>query len=63
MQAEQSDLDELLTPQEAATLFRWSPGTFYVYACRRKIPSIKIGRSLRFRRADLERLLEVRPAR
>jgi excisionase family DNA binding protein len=55
---------ELLTPQEAADFLRWSLPTIYTYAARRKLPTVKLGRSLRFRRADLERLVKagLRPA-
>ncbi len=51
-------MDALLTPQEAAALLRWSLPTIYTYASRRKLPTIKLGRSLRFRRSDLERLVK-----
>jgi len=55
---------DLLTPREASDFLRWSLPTLYTYASRRKIPSVKIGRSLRFRRADLEKLVKagLRPA-
>jgi len=52
---------KLLTAQEAADLLRWSRWTIYSHASRRKIPSVKILGSLRFRREDLERLVTVRP--
>jgi len=55
-------MNHLLTPKEAAQFLRWSPATLYTYNCLGKIQSIKVGRSLRFRRKDLERLLQVRPA-
>lgn len=51
---------ELLTPQEAAEFFRWSAATVYSYASRRKIPSVKVLGSLRFRREELERLVTAR---
>ncbi len=55
---------DLLTPREASDFLRWSLPTLYTYASRRKIPSVKIGRSLRFRRTDLEKLVKagLRPA-
>lgn len=55
---------DLLTPREAADLLRWSLPTIYTYAARRKLPTIKLGRSLRFRRSDLEKLIKAgeRPA-
>lgn len=52
---------EFLTAEEVANLFRWRLSTVYVYASQRKLPSLKVGRSLRFRRQDLERLIEDRP--
>ena len=52
---------EYLTAEEVAALFRWRVATVYLYASQRKLPSVKVGRSLRFRRRDLERLIEERP--
>ena len=56
--------EELLTPRETAIFLRWSLATVYSYASRRRLPSVKVGRSLRFRRTDLERLVKagLRPA-
>lgn len=56
---------ELLTPTEAAEYLRWTLSTVYTAASRRTIPSVKIGRSLRFRVADLEKLVHagLRPGR
>jgi len=53
--------DEYLTAEQVATLFKWSPATVRNYACLGRLPSIKIGKSLRFRRRDLDRLIEERP--
>jgi excisionase family DNA binding protein len=55
---------DLLTPAEAASLLRWTVSTIYSAASRRKLPSIKVGRSLRFRRSDLEKIIKagLRPA-
>ena len=58
-------MDILFTVQEAADFLRWSVPTLYSYASRRKIPFIKLGqKSLRFRRSDLEKLIQAgeRPA-
>jgi len=49
----------LLTPLEAAQFLRWKLSTIYTAASRRKIPSVKIGKSLRFRRSDLEKMEKV----
>jgi len=54
-------MDDLLTARETAEFFRWTVQTVYAYSSRRILPSIKVGRSLRFRRADLEHLLTLRP--
>ncbi len=57
-------VNTLMTPREAAEFLRWSVSTLYTYASRRRLPSVKVGRSLRFRRSDLEKLVKAgeRPA-
>ena len=52
---------EYLTADEVAALYRWRVSTVYQYASQRVLPSVKVGRSLRFRRQDLERLVKERP--
>jgi len=56
-------MEPLLTPAEAARILRIKESTLYTWAYRRQIPSQKVGRSLRFRREDLETWLkaQVRP--
>ena len=51
--------DEALTKQDVARLFRVSPGSVADRRWRRRVglPAIKIGKSLRFRRADVLTLL------
>jgi len=50
--------DRLLDVQEAAVLLGLkSPRTLYKWAYAGRIPSVKIGKLLRFRRSDLERLI------
>src|SRR4029077_14373168 len=50
--------DRLLDVNEAAALLGLkSPRTLYKWAYAGRIPSVKIGRLLRFRRSDLERLI------
>ena len=51
-------MEPLLTIQEAAGLLRVKKSTLYTWAYRRQIPSQKVGRSLRFRREDLEAWLQ-----
>jgi len=50
----------LLTPREAAEMLRTTPGTLNVWRCtgRVALPYIKRGRSVLYRRADIERYLE-----
>lgn len=55
-------LDPLLTVPQVATYLGWSPATVYSLANKRKIPYVKVGRSLRFRRSSIEALLTVHPA-
>lgn len=54
--------DQLLTNDEAAALLRVSPGTLDVWRCikRYQIAYIKVGRSVRYRRSDLEEWLRKR---
>ena len=50
--------DRLLDVTEAAVLLGLkSPRTLYKWAYAGRIPSVRIGRLLRFRRSDLERLI------
>ena len=60
MEGESPDPDELLTAEESAAIYKWKKNTYYCYASTGKIPAVKIGRSLRFRRGDLEKLVVVR---
>ncbi len=48
----------LLTVKEAARLLRVKPTTLYTWAYRRRIPSQKVGKSLQFRREELEAWLK-----
>jgi len=50
--------NELLTLPEAADLLRLRPATLRDWVLRRRIPYVKIGRLLRFRRADVETVIE-----
>jgi excisionase family DNA binding protein len=51
-------LDKLLTPEEAATALGVQVGTVRVWAAERRIPTIRVGRLLRFRVADVQAWLE-----
>jgi excisionase family DNA binding protein len=44
---------ELLTPRQAAAFLTMSLSFLYKRAAAGKIPTIRVGRSLRFRRCDL----------
>ncbi len=48
----------LLTPAEAAQYLRWTLSTIYTAASRRKLPSVKVGGSLRFKRGELEKIVK-----
>jgi len=56
--------DRLLKLADAAEYLGFSLATIYTKASRRQLPTVKVGRSLRFRRADLEKLVKagLRPA-
>jgi excisionase family DNA binding protein len=51
-------LIELMTVQEAANFLSVSVSTLYGWAWQRRIPFVKVGRALRFVRADLEQFIE-----
>jgi len=60
MPAALTDLPALLTPAEAADLLRTTPGTLNVWRCtgRVTLPYIQRGRSVLYRRADIEKYLD-----
>jgi len=49
--------EELLTAAEVARQFRVSPGTPSRWRKSGALPGIKVGRTIRFRRSDVEELL------
>lgn len=49
--------DALLTIEEAANTLRLQPCTLRAWILRRKLPYIKLGRSVRIRRSDVDALL------
>jgi excisionase family DNA binding protein len=48
----------LVTVQEAAQLLTVSVSTLYGWVWQRRIPFIKVGRALRFAKADLKAFIE-----
>ncbi len=52
-------MEPLLTIDEASRVLRIKTSTLYTWAYRRQIPSQKVGKSLRFRREELEAWLKV----
>ena len=53
----------LVTPGQAAEILGVTEGTLGVWRCTRRYPGlayVKVGRSVRYRLADLERFLEQR---
>jgi excisionase family DNA binding protein len=56
--AAQGPRARLLKVQEAASYLAVSVSTLYGWAWQRRIPSIKVGRGLRFDLADLEAFIE-----
>ena len=52
-------MEPLLTIDEAVQFLKVKKNTLYTWAYRRQIPSQKVGKSLRFRREDLENWLRV----
>lgn len=57
--------DHLLRPSEAAKMLGISRGTLYNWTYQRRIPAVKLGRTLRFSRMELERYIRThtQPAR
>ncbi len=47
-----------MTTSEAAQYLRISPGALRVMVCRRKILSRRLGSRLRFKKSELDRLLD-----
>lgn len=52
--------DELLSRKEAAQYLKMSPGTLAVWDCTKRydLKPLKLGRSVRYRRSQLDRFLE-----
>ena len=51
------DLSVLMTVEETAAYLRLAPWTIRHWVCQKKIPYVRLGRSVRFRRKDMERFI------
>ena len=47
----------LMTVEEAASYLRLAPWTLRHWVCQKKIPYVRLGRTIRFRRRDMERFV------
>ena len=56
--------ERLLDVKEAAEMLGLKPSTLYQWAYERRLPVVKLGRTLRFRLSDIQALIaqSVRPA-
>jgi excisionase family DNA binding protein len=52
-----SESDRLLGVREAATMLGLKPSTLYQWAYERRIPVVKLGRALRFRRSVVQKVI------
>jgi len=50
--------DGLLTVQDAAQYLAISKSTLYGWVWQKRIPFVKVGRALRFERAELQKLIQ-----
>ena len=53
--------DTFLTVQEARVLLRLSRTAMYDALRRNELPHLRIGRTIRIRRADIDQLIRVKP--
>lgn len=53
-----STVDNLITPKELSNLLKIAPGSIYHLVNRRILPFYKVGGSLRFSKADIDKYLE-----
>jgi excisionase family DNA binding protein len=51
------DTNVLMTVEETAAYLRLAPWTIRHWVCEKKIPFVRLGRSVRFRRKDMERFV------
>jgi excisionase family DNA binding protein len=54
-----SESEKLLTSEQAAELLSVSTGTLDVWRCTKRVhlPYVKVGRAVRYRRADLDKFI------
>jgi excisionase family DNA binding protein len=52
-------VEPLLRPEAVADLLACSPKTVYAWASRGVLPSVRLGRMVRFRAQDVRRFIEV----
>jgi excisionase family DNA binding protein len=50
--------EPLLTPDAVARVLACSPKSIYVWAARGALPSVRLGRLVRFRPSDVRRFIE-----
>lgn len=50
-------VDRLVNVKEAATMLAVKESTIYQWAYQRRIASVKLGRGLRFRLSDIQRII------
>ncbi len=53
----------LLTAQEAADYLRIPLGSLYVKISKKQLPCVRLGRLLRFRKSELDRLMQAKATR
>jgi excisionase family DNA binding protein len=56
-------LESLLTPEAVAGLLACSPKSVYAWAARGVLPSVRLGRLVRFMPSDVRRFIEANTAR
>lgn len=51
-------MERLMRAKEVAELLKVGKATPYAWVYRRRIPFVKLGRSLRFKQSDIEQLIQ-----
>jgi excisionase family DNA binding protein len=55
---EKTNMTRLLTVDQVARLTGWRPATIRMKVWKRELPYIKLGRSVRFRESEIQKLIE-----